>query len=163
MKKVLFIIIGFIPYCIVYLSKKFKQSVINYKLTKKNAFISESCVLMNRKNIHIGKNSYINGGFIQAGTNSSITIGDNCLISYNVVIRTGSHNYSNKDTIRSQGLFEKDIYIGNDVWIGVGSIILPGVTIADGTVIGAGAVVTKNTEPYGVYTGVPAKLIKYRN
>ncbi len=52
--------------------------------------------------------------------------------------------------------------IGNDVWIGHRVIILPGVHIADGTVIGAGAIVTKNTEPYSVVGGNPAHVIKYR-
>lgn len=52
--------------------------------------------------------------------------------------------------------------IGNDVWIGDEVTILGGVSIADGSVIGAGAVVTKNTEPYGIYVGVPAKKIGSR-
>lgn len=54
------------------------------------------------------------------------------------------------------------VCIGNDVWIGEGVKILQGVTIGDGVVVGAYSVVTKNLEPYGVYAGVPAKLIKYR-
>ncbi len=48
------------------------------------------------------------------------------------------------------------------MWIGFGAQVMAGVTIADGCVIGAGAVITHNTEPYGVYAGVPAKLIKTR-
>ena len=52
--------------------------------------------------------------------------------------------------------------IGNDVWIGDEVTILGGINIADGTVIGAGAVVTKNTEPYGIYVGVPARKIGSR-
>lgn len=90
-------------------------------------------------------------------------IGDNCLISYNVHIRTGMHNYQDKNMlIKDQGGSEKDVTIGDDVWIGFGAQIMPGVRIADGCVIGAGAVVTKDTEPYGVYGGVPAKIIKRR-
>lgn len=73
------------------------------------------------------------------------------------------HNYQNKSTpIKDQGGSEKDIIIGNDVWIGFGAQIMPGVQIADGCVIGAGAVVTKDTEPYCTYGGVPAKIIKRR-
>jgi acetyltransferase-like isoleucine patch superfamily enzyme len=52
--------------------------------------------------------------------------------------------------------------IGNDVWIGVGTIILPGVTIGDGAIIGAGSIVTKNIPPYAIAAGNPAKIIKYR-
>ena len=54
------------------------------------------------------------------------------------------------------------VVIGNDVWVGANAIILPGVTIGDGAVIAAGAVVTHNVESYAIVAGVPAKVIKYR-
>ena len=54
------------------------------------------------------------------------------------------------------------VIIGNDVWIGANVIILPGVTIGDGSILAAGAVVTKDVEPYAVVGGVPAKVIKFR-
>ena len=54
------------------------------------------------------------------------------------------------------------ITVGNDVWIGHGAIILPGVEIADGAVVGAGAVVTRNVPPYAIVGGSPARLIRYR-
>ena len=57
------------------------------------------------------------------------------------------------------GDVNKDIVIEEDCWIGAGAILLPGVTIRRGTVVGAGAVVTKDTLPYSVVAGVPAKLI----
>ena len=56
----------------------------------------------------------------------------------------------------------KKTKIGNDVWIGHGAFILPGIEIGDGAVIAAHAVVTKNVEPYSVVAGSPAKIIKYR-
>lgn len=56
----------------------------------------------------------------------------------------------------------QEVKIGNDVWIGANAIILPGVKIGDGVIIAAGAVVTKNIEPYAVVGGIPAKIIKYR-
>jgi acetyltransferase-like isoleucine patch superfamily enzyme len=52
--------------------------------------------------------------------------------------------------------------IGNDVYIGVGAIVLSGVTIGDGAVVGAGAVVTKSVEPYAIVAGNPARLVRYR-
>lgn len=85
------------------------------------------------------------------------------MISYNVCIRTLTHEYSRVDIpMKKQPHIEKDVVIKDDVWIGFGAIIMPGVNIGEGCVIGAGAVVTKNCEPYGVYVGVPAKLIKKR-
>jgi phosphonate metabolism protein (transferase hexapeptide repeat family) len=56
----------------------------------------------------------------------------------------------------------KPVDIGHDVWIGHAAIILPGVTIGHGAVVAAGAVVTKNVEPYAIVAGVPAKRIKWR-
>lgn len=56
----------------------------------------------------------------------------------------------------------KGIIIEDDVWIGAGVKVLDGVTIAQGCVIGANSVVTKSTEPYGIYVGVPARKIKSR-
>lgn len=56
----------------------------------------------------------------------------------------------------------KKVCIGNDVWIGMRSIIMPGVKIGDGAVIGAGAIVTKDVPAFAVVGGVPAKVIKYR-
>jgi acetyltransferase-like isoleucine patch superfamily enzyme len=56
----------------------------------------------------------------------------------------------------------KKVIIGNDVWIGAKSLILPSVKIGDGAVIAAGSVITKDVEPYSIVGGVPAKLIKYR-
>lgn len=56
----------------------------------------------------------------------------------------------------------REVIIGNDVWIGANTVILPGVRIGDGAIIAAGAVVTKDVEPYAIMGGVPAKTIKYR-
>lgn len=56
----------------------------------------------------------------------------------------------------------KKVEIGNDVWIGANAIILPGVVIGDGSIVAAGAIVTKNVPPYAVVGGVPAKVIRYR-
>ena len=64
--------------------------------------------------------------------------------------------------INMQGHNEKDIIIGNDVWIGYGAQIMSGVTVGDGAVIAAGSIVTKDVLPYTVVGGVPAKKIKER-
>ncbi len=134
------------------------------KLNKgKNVRLGNEVKMSYCENITIGANTYINGGMILAGNNSKIIIGDNCLISYNVHIRTSSHLYKNKNMlIKDQGNYEKNIVIGDDVWIGYGAQIMPGVSIGNGAVIGAGAVVTKDVEEYTIVGGVPAKKIGIR-
>ena len=108
----------------------------------------------------IGDNSGI-------GINASlgeVHIGNNVLMGKDCICVTQNHGFIQKNKlIIEQGYTEEaPIYIGNDVWIGHRVTILPGVHIADGCVIGAGAVVTKNTEPYCVYGGNPARKIKER-
>lgn len=119
-------------------------------------------VKINRpENMIIGNNTYINGGEFAIGENSKVIIGNDCLISYNVHVRTYSHNYLDRETlIRKQGEFEKNIVIGNDVWIGYGAQLLPGVKLGDGCVVAAGAVVTKDVPPYAVVGGGACKNYK---
>ena len=64
--------------------------------------------------------------------------------------------------IRKQPLCSKPITIGNDVWVGAGSSILPGITIGDGAVIGARSVVTHDIPPNAIVVGSPAEIIRYR-
>ena len=128
----------------------------------KNSRFTDKCEFSHPENILIGENTYINGGIITAGLHSKITIGNDCLISYNVHIRTSSHNHSNSSLlIRLQGEYEKDIIIGNNVWIGFG-VQIPGVIIGNNVIVGAGAVVTKSLPSNAIYGGVPAKFIKKR-
>ena len=128
-----------------------------------NVAISHNTTIAHQENVYIGSGTYINGGLIIAGENSKVVIGENCLISYNVHIRTTTHKYEDKNVlIKDQGHREADIIIGNDVWIGFGAQIMPGVKIGDGAVVGAGSIVTKDVEAYKVVAGVPAKVIKER-
>ncbi len=112
--------------------------------------------------MEIGKNVLIdNGAFITA--QQHITIGDNTQLSAYSFITDFNHRIQDKDVaIRSQGYTRKPVHIGSDVWIGAHAIILPGVTVGDGAVIGAGSVVTKDVPPYAVAVGNPAKVIKRR-
>lgn len=149
-----------IIYNLRYLYKKISTKKIN---KGNNVRINVGVNCYNHSNIYIGDNTYINGGSIVAGDSSKVFIGKDCLISYNVHIRTVTHNYKNKDTlIRMQGNLEENIVIGDDVWIGYGVQILPEVKIGNGAVIGAGAIVTKNVEEYAIAVGCPAKVIGFR-
>lgn len=125
--------------------------------------LGENVNIINPQNISIGQGTYINGGDIIASPNAHIYIGDNCLISYNVHMRTDMHNYNDRNVlINQQGNTEKDIVIEDDVWIGYGAQIMAGVTVRKGCVIAAGAVLTHSTNEYEVWGGVPARKIKER-
>ncbi|QPK94737.1 sugar O-acetyltransferase [Actinomyces sp. zg-332] len=108
------------------------------------------------KNIEIGREVFINSG-CKFQDQGGITIGDRVLIGHNVVLATLNHP---QPVSRRQNLIPKPIKIGNDVWIGANATVCPGVSIGQGAIVAAGAVVTKDVLPNTVVAGVPAKLIK---
>lgn len=108
--------------------------------------------------ISIGKNTVINRRCYIDGR-IGVTIGDNCNISFGVTFISLQHNAQSP----SFACTGNPIIIENNVWLGANSIIMPGVTIGNGSVIGAGAVVTKSIPPFSIAVGVPAKVIKSRN
>lgn len=154
--------------------------------TKTKVHIEKYCEFLNTSgmsfgnNVIIGKNSFFTtegGGEIYVGNDTSfnmnvhinassggrINIGKDCLFGPNVVIRTANHKFLDINIpIRKQGHKLNDIFIEEDVWLGSNVIILGGVTVGRGSVIAAGAVVTKNIPSYSVAGGIPAKIIKSR-
>lgn len=108
------------------------------------------------KNIHLGKNVFINCD-CKFQDQGGIYIGNDVLIGHNVVLATLNHE---ENPEKRGNLCPSPIKIGNKVWIGSNATILPGVTIGDGAIIAAGAVVTKDVSEKTVVGGVPAKLIK---
>lgn len=108
------------------------------------------------KNIHIGKNVFFNSG-CKFQDQGGIYIGDGTLIGHNVVLATLNHSYNPSERAN---LLPAPIHIGKNVWIGSNAAVLPGVTIGDGAVVAAGAVVTKDDPANMIVGGVPAKNIK---
>ena len=95
--------------------------------------------------------------------NDRIDIGADVLIGDSVTIRDTGHIFADVDApIISQGIDVRPVVIEDDVWIGHGATVLKGVRIGRGAVVAAGAVVTRNVEPYTVVGGVPARLIGRR-
>ncbi|CUM56785.1 uncharacterized protein AC631_05287 [Debaryomyces fabryi] len=109
-------------------------------------------------NIKFGHNFYanFNATFLDCAT---ITFGDNVLLGPNVTFTTAGHATDPQE--RLDGVeFAYPINIGSNVWFGANSIILPGITIGDGVVVGAGSVVTKSVSSDCVVVGSPARVIK---
>ncbi len=124
----------------------------------KTPFIGDNFHCDFGKNIHVGDNFHAdyNCTMLDVG---GIFIGDNCLIGPDVGIYTASHQLRPEGrTLTGYGM---QIDIGNDVWIGGHSVILPGVTIGDGAVIAAGSVITKDVKAGTLVAGNPARFIKY--
>ncbi len=108
--------------------------------------------------VHFGDNVYANFN-LTCVDDGHIYIGNCVMIGPNVTIATANHPINT--SLREKGLqYNKDVHIGNNVWIGAGVSIVPGVTIGDNSVIGAGAVVTKDI-PYGVVAvGNPCRVLR---
>ncbi|MDZ5610832.1 sugar O-acetyltransferase [Bacillus pseudomycoides] len=108
------------------------------------------------KNITIGKNVFFNTGcsFQDRG---GINIGNGSMIGMNVTIATLNHGLS----LETRNItYSSPVIIGENVWIGSSSTILPGVTVGDNSVVAAGAVVTKDVPKNAVVAGVPARVVK---
>jgi acetyltransferase-like isoleucine patch superfamily enzyme len=92
-----------------------------------------------------------------------VSIGRECVIADRVMLIDFDHGMVEVDRpIRLQGIYKRDVRVGNNVWIGYGACILRGVTIGDNAVIGTNAVVTRDVQANAVVAGVPARLLRMR-
>ncbi len=168
---------------------EFRLRKIGYKLLfkscGKNLIIDSGVTIYGFKNISLGdnvtimKNSYLyahNGGELTIGDNftlntnsqlgasfGKIVIGDNCAIASNCVLRASNHNFNNPNIpFKEQGHKYGEIILEDDIWISANCVITANTKIEKSSIIGAGAVVTKDVESYSIMGGVPAKLIRKR-
>jgi acetyltransferase-like isoleucine patch superfamily enzyme len=113
--------------------------------------------------ISIGSRSAIGRGSELVADAGEIRIGDDVRIAANCFLSTANHRFDDPSrTIASQGVVVRDVVIEDDVWIGFGACVLPGVTVGRGSIIGAGAVVTKDVPSGTIVGGVPARPIGRR-
>lgn len=109
-------------------------------------------------NIHVGCNFYAGYNFTILDM-AEVRIGDDCMLAPNVGIYTAGHSIEPKE--RNKSGYGIPITIGNNVWIGGHSVILPGVTIGDHSIVAAGSVVTKDVPANTIVAGNPAKLLRH--
>jgi acetyltransferase-like isoleucine patch superfamily enzyme len=138
--------------------------------------IGEQVMIGRASRLNCGENESLSIGkgttfYANVYLSGNISIGQNCLFGANISILTGSHLARTRKPIREQDEdylklhgkpFSKPVTIGDDCWIGNNAIILPGVSLPDGCVVGAGSVVTKSFEPYSIVVGNPARFLKMR-
>jgi acetyltransferase-like isoleucine patch superfamily enzyme len=133
-----------------------------FKFSKGFAWVQPRVIFVHSERITIGSNFGVNSGCYINGL-GGIEFGSYVLLGSNVTISSGLHSIDDAfPPVFSRQSIPKKIIICDDVWIGSGAIIMPGVYIAKGTVIGANAVVTKDTEEYSVMVGSPAKKLRSR-
>lgn len=124
----------------------------------KNIYIEPNIRFDYGYNTHVGENFYANFDCIILDV-CEVRFGDNCMLAPNVQIYTATHPLN--PTERNSGKeYAKPITFGDNVWIGGGAIINPGVTVGDNVVIASGAVVTRDVPDNVVVGGNPAKIIK---
>lgn len=108
--------------------------------------------------LYMGSNVYVNFNLMLVD-DGNIYIGDKVMIGPNVVIATANHPIDSE--LRAKGLqYNKDVHIGENVWIGASTVIVPGIHIGKNTVIGAGSVVTKDIPDNVVAAGNPCKVLR---
>lgn len=145
-----------------------KATIYNHDQIEVGDFsrIDDFCVVSGK--IRIGRNVHITPQCLVAGGEKGIVFEDFTTIAYGVQVFTQSDDYSGETMTNStvpkryKNECMQEIIIGKFSIIGAGSIIMPGVVLAEGTSVGAMSLVLQSTEPWGVYVGSPAKRLKDR-
>ena len=137
-----------------------------YRLLKKMlAEVGENCYIeppfysnWGGSHVHFGDNVYANF-HLTAVDDGHIYVGNNVMIAPNVTLATAAHPID-PELRRETFQYNADVHIGDNVWLGAGVVVLPGVTIGENSVIGAGSVVTRDIPPFAVACGSPARVVK---
>ncbi|SNS23653.1 galactoside O-acetyltransferase [Noviherbaspirillum humi] len=126
------------------------------------SWIQPRVTIVHGDRITVGSHFAVNSGTYINGF-GGIEMGSHVLIGSNVTISSGQHPIDGRlPPVFARQSLPKKIVIEDDVWIGAGAVIMPGVRLAQGTVVGANAVVTRDTEPYSIVVGAPAHKIRNR-
>ena len=125
----------------------------------KGSAVQLNCRFLNAPKVFFGKGNVINFGCLFDGRKHEIKIGDNVSIGPEAAILTLGHDPQSEDFSDRGG----DVVVGDRAWICFRAIILPGVTIGEGAIVGAGSTVSRDVEPYTIVAGTPAKVIGQRN
>jgi acetyltransferase-like isoleucine patch superfamily enzyme len=136
----------------------YRQVIWTVKLGEsgRGILIRKHVIINNPEYVKFGINVAL-GEFVHIWGSAGVEIGDNTMIASHVIITSLSHDKNS--VIYRESVTQCSIKIGKNVWICSGAIILPGVSIGDNAIIGAGSVVTKDVKPNSIVVGIPAKPI----
>jgi len=129
-----------------------------------DVWLSRGCYVIAYRNaeVSICDRAYVGHRCLFYG-HGGIRVGRDVLLANDVQLICGNHTFTRRDLpIRAQPTEERPIVIEDDVWLGASTIVLGGVTIGQGSVVGAGAVVTHSLPPYSIARGVPAQVVGVR-
>lgn len=138
--------------------RRVKRFSKKFSTCGKGFYVKFPVCLEGQEHITVGDNVGI-AAFVHMWGHGGISIGNYCLIASHVSINSVTHN-PDADLYR-ESVVEKEVIIGNNVWIGAHAVILPGVVIGNNAVIGASSVVNRNVPANTVVAGVPAKVIRH--
>jgi acetyltransferase-like isoleucine patch superfamily enzyme len=139
------------------------KSFSRFKECGQNVIFSSGGKFIHPEQVSLGSNVFIGRNFHISAR--QLTIGNNVMIGPNVIIESDNHSFQKVGALMFDMKDERilgSIKIENDVWIGAAAIILKGVTIGEGSVVGAGSIVTKDIPPYTICVGNPCRAIKTR-
>lgn len=143
-----------------------------YGYLDKTAFLSRRSKIFNRKNLFLYEKTNINGGTIM-NTRATVTFKKYAGAALGLTVITGNHmsipgkhhkmiTDKDKDRLDSLHEYDKNVVVGEDVWLAANVTLLPGVTIGRGAIVGAGSVVRYDVPPYAIVAGNPAKVVGFR-
>jgi acetyltransferase-like isoleucine patch superfamily enzyme len=128
-----------------------------------NVTVEGDCRFVSARNgvIEIGEGSIVTTHAIING-GADVRVGRQCIIGPRASINANEHRFERDVPVRAQGFVHADVIIEDDCWLAANVVVTKGVRLGRGSVIGAGAVVTADTEPYSINGGIPARKLKER-
>jgi acetyltransferase-like isoleucine patch superfamily enzyme len=130
----------------------------------KGSYFSRRCSLASPENVSIGNRVSVGPeNRLWASPRARLVIEDDVLLGPNVTIVTSNYGMTDRERpMHDQEWVESDVRIERGAWLGANVVVLPGVTVGEGAVVAAGAVVTRSLPAFAIAGGVPAKVLKYR-
>lgn len=143
-----------------------------YGMLSKSAYLSPDTIVFNKRNLYMEDNTSIPGGAMILNTRAKFIMRKGSFSSYNLCVCPGNHavvkgmwkhevSDNVKDKLFPDKRYDKDIVVGEDVWIGINVTLLNGAHIGRGSIIGAGCIVSGDIPPYAVVVGNPCRVVKF--